>query len=515
MLINPTCDALYKQAELIAQLQGSFLLFQRTFYPLLTGREFILSNPMGRESHVITVSRALVKCFRLQTRKLIINIPPGHGKSTTLALWVAWGLAQYPDSNYLYISYSQTLAAEHTATIRQILLLPEYRELFNVQISSDSRAKDHFKTTKGGAVAAFGSAGAITGRNAGLPGLARFSGAVIIDDPHKPDEVHSDSMRGSVIANYQATIEQRPRSANVPIIFIGQRLHEEDLAAFLINGGDGHQWDRVILQTLNECENALYPEAFPLKDMQIKRATDKYNFAAQHQQNPLPAGGALFSTDDFVTLATEPEILHTFITADTAETDKTYNDATVFSFWGLYEIEELGQKTKSFALHWMDCVELRIEPKDLRDEFISFYSSCVLHKVKPSFAAIEKKSTGVTLISVLSEFRGLDIRKIERTAASGSKTNRFLEAQPFVAKRLISLPQYARHTKMCIEHMGKITANDTHRFDDIADTLVDAIRLGLIEKSIPRSATQSRTVAASIMHRQNKILDMYKQQGGH
>ena len=32
--------------------------------------------------------------------------------------------------------------------------------------------------------------------------------------------------------------------------------------------------------------------------------------------------------------------------------------------------------------------------------------------------------------------------------------------------------------------MKKITANDTHRHDDIADTLADAIRIALIDKTI-------------------------------
>ena len=98
--------------------------------------------------------------------------------------------------------------------------------------------------------------------------------------------------------------------------------------------------------------------------------------------------------------------------------------------------------------------------------------------------AIEKKSTGVTLSSVLKKFQGLQILDIERTKASGDKTSRFLEAQPFVSQGLISLPTYGKHTGMCIEHCRKITANNSHRFDDIADTLYDAIKIALIDKTI-------------------------------
>ena len=497
-----------EHAQLISDLQSSFFLFVRTFYPILTGRDFIISNPHGRESHIITVSRELVKCANLETLKLVINIPPGHGKSTLLAFWTAWCLAKNPDSRFLYISYSQTLAASHTDTIRRILMMREFKELFGVELRPDSKAKDYFQTTAGGAVGAFGSAGAITGRDAGLPGLDRFSGALILDDPHKPDEVYSDTIREKVIQNYRDTIQQRARGINVPFIMIGQRLHEADLAAYLLNGEDGHEWRRVILKSIDEAGNALYPEAFPLSMLRIRQEKDIYVFASQHQQDPRPAGGSLFKMDWFIKLDFEPPITVTFITADTAETDKSYNDATVFSFWGLYEIETMGRKTGEYGLHWIDCQELRIEPKDLKEAFMDFYGDCMRHKVPPKVAFIERKSTGVTLTSVLSDLRGLSVRGIERSRASGSKTQRFLTTQPYVAARQISFNNDAKHASMCINHMSKITANDSHRHDDIADTLCDAVKIALIDKSIQRNITQNDTLSATIMRPQLERLQI-------
>jgi len=164
--------------------------------------------------------------------RLLVNVPPGHGKSVMISFWVAWCYAKWPDCNFLYISYSKTLAASHTEVIKRIMSLSQYKTIFNVHLRDDSQAKDAFTTQAGGTVAAFGSSGAITGRNAGLPGLDRFSGCVIIDDAHKPDEVHSDLIREGIITNFRETIQQRPRGINVPIVFIGQRLHEQDLPAF-------------------------------------------------------------------------------------------------------------------------------------------------------------------------------------------------------------------------------------------------------------------------------------------
>lgn len=500
----------YDKETLASELRGSFLQFCRYFFEYLTGRKFIISNPIGRESHHITVARELTKAFREQhtASGLIINIPPGHGKSVMCCMWVAWCYAHYPDCNFLYISYSHSLSAKQTAFIKQIMTSRLYQYLFEIKISSDTRAKDNFLTTAGGAVSAFGSSGSITGRDAGLPGLERFSGAVIIDDPLKPDEAHSDAIRETVIRNYQETILQRPRDMNVPIIFIGQRLHEDDLAAYLLSGKDVRTWSPVILKSLDEAGNALYPEMHSKEYLLTLQEKSSYTFASQHQQDPMPAGGALFKPEYFVMLENEPEIKMTFITADTAETDKTWNDATVFSFWGIYEIESMGRKTGELGLHWLDCVELRIEPKDLKDSFLDFWQECMRHPIIPRIAAIEKKSTGVTLVSILEEMRTLSVRAIERSRASGSKTNRFIETQHHAAAKLISFTENAKHAKMCIAHMSKITANDTHRFDDIADTYADAVRIALIDKSIytiPKDKavgdTKSSSLAASLNRR--------------
>ena len=56
--------------------------------------------------------------------------------------------------------------------------------------------------------------------------------------------------------------------------------------------------------------------------------------------------------------------------------------------------------------------------------------------------------------------------------------------QPFIASKRISFTESAKHADSCIKHMSKITANNTHRHDDIADTLSDAIRIAFIEKTL-------------------------------
>lgn len=484
--------------EMKTRLWGSLLLFIQVFYKLLNGREFIITAPVGRESHQITICRELMKMFRLETNRLVINVPPGYGKSTMLIYFIAWAMSRYPDCQFIYVSYSKDLAAKHTFTIKQIMSLPYYRKLFGVEIRRDSSAKDNFTTTDGGCIAAFGSEGAITGRDAGLPGMIRFSGCVVMDDMHKPDEVHSDTIRERVIKNYNETLKERPRSPNVPLFCIGQRLREGDLPEYLLEGKDGYQWSRVILKALDEAGNALNPMVRTKEMLLTEQKFNPYVFSAQHQQEPQPAGGGIFKPEWFPLLDEDPEILATFITADSAETADEWNDATVFSFWGIYKLKQFNIETDLYGLHWINCVELRVEPKDLESEFLQFYASCMRYHVKPLVAAIERKSTGVTLCSTLDDMQGLRIIEIKRTndesidkeARYINKIARFLSVQKYAAAKYISLPRYGKHTHMCKEHMRKITANNTHDHDDIADTFYDAIKVGLIDKIITMGLQQ-------------------------
>jgi len=494
--------------ELKNEFLFDFLKFVQVFFEHYTKRKFILSKPLSNESHFITLARAFMDIFLLQTNRSLINIPPGWGKSLLTKMFVAWTTAHFPDSNHLYISYSHDLASSHTHDIKKIMSLPVYQHLFGVRIPRDSSAKDFFKTSFGGSISAFGSGGAITGRDGGLPGLNRYSGAVIVDDLIKPDEASSQSVRERINNNFFETILPRCRGINVPVIVIGQRLNEDDIFSKLLKGEDGNIWDHIKIKALDDAGQARYPEVKTREQLLAMKEKQPYIFYSQYQQEPTPLGGALYKMEDFLLFEKDPEILATFITADTAETDKAWNDKTVFSFWGVYKLRVSTIETESYALHWLDCREISVEPKDLEYEFLDFWSSCMTYPIKPHISIIEKKSTGVTLVSVLKNVQGLKILAMERTRLSGNKNQRFIDIQQYIASKLITFTQHSKHVKMCIEHMIKITPNGTHRFDDIADTAYDAIKAALIDGIIVAkvgSASKYKDMAAEMSAYTNKI----------
>lgn len=248
-------------------------------------------------NHHKMVCDALMRVFRGECKRLIINIPPRYSKTEIVKNFVGWSLGHHPDCEFIYTSYSGRLAAASSWDVRGLVQEPEYQAIFpGVHLRDDSKAKDEWRTSAGGIVYAAGSEGTITGYGAGKhrPG---FGGALLIDDPHKADEARSDVIRQNVIDWFQNTFESRKNSPDTPIILIMQRLHENDLAGWLLNGGNGEHWEHVCLPALQDDGTALWPEKHTVEELRRMEAASPYTFAGQYQQRPAPAEGGIFKPD--------------------------------------------------------------------------------------------------------------------------------------------------------------------------------------------------------------------------
>ena len=258
-----------------------------------------------RAAHHKLICDALMRVFRGECTRLIINIPPRYSK-TELAVvcFIAWALGQVPDAEFIHTSYSAPLAINNSAAIRALVQHEAYREIFpGFQLATE--ATHHWKTTRGGVMYATGMEGTITGFGAGKmrPG---FGGAIIIDDPHKADEAKSDVVRGGVIDNFQTTLESRKNSPETPIILIMQRLHEADLAGWLLDGGNGEKWEHLCLPVWNPDGTPLWPEKHNAETLALMERASPYVFAGQYRQMPAPPGGALFQPDMIQTIDALP-----------------------------------------------------------------------------------------------------------------------------------------------------------------------------------------------------------------
>jgi len=277
------------RAEATATMAG----FTNVIFRLKSGRDFVWGD------HHKTICSALDKVIEGKTKRLIINIAPRYGKTELVSkLFIAYGLAINPKARFIHLSYSEDLVLDNSKEINDVVRSGYYRTLFPATQVQDRGAKKWY-TSQGGGVYAVSSAGQVTGFGAGQVEEEgkeeEFNGAIIIDDPLKPDDANSDVEREKVNARFESTIRSRTNSRNTPIIIVMQRLHEHDLCGYLQEIEPG-EWTVLSLPCIKEDGKPLWEFKDTLADLEARRKADSINFETQYQQNPTPREGLMYST---------------------------------------------------------------------------------------------------------------------------------------------------------------------------------------------------------------------------
>lgn len=238
--------------------------------------------------------------------RLIINVPPGYSKTEMASVgYMARGLAKTPRARFLHLSYSHKLALTNSAAVRATVKSQNYQSMWSIATKNDVDSKEIWHTTTGGGVTATSAGGQVTGFRAGHMDAEEFSGALIIDDPVKPDDAYSEVVREGVNTNYNETVASRVAVETVPIIVIMQRIHWSDLAGYLLTGGSGEQWHHLDLPVIIDSMTP-YPEEYthgiridhglpdgwlwPFKHNEkheIALRSHRRRFMAQYKQRPI------------------------------------------------------------------------------------------------------------------------------------------------------------------------------------------------------------------------------------
>jgi predicted phage terminase large subunit-like protein len=300
-----TVDAVCK-----AKLLNDFGFFVRFFFKAQYGRRFSVA-PHHRQ--IVT---ALERVANGECRRLIINIPPRYGKTeVAVKMFVAWCLANNSAAKFIHLSYSDDLALDNSSAIRDVVKSAEFQRVFPLVLRSDSDSKKKWFSSQGGGLYATAAGGAITGFGAGTMGRKRegtgspadgFGGAIVIDDPLKPDDAFSETMRARINRRFTNTIASRCNAPETPIIVIMQRLHEDDMTGFLLGGGSGEEWEHLCIPAVNEDDTALWPEKHTREDLRRMELADAYTFAGQYGQRPSPLSGGIIKPDNIAVIDAIP-----------------------------------------------------------------------------------------------------------------------------------------------------------------------------------------------------------------
>ncbi len=265
-----------------------------------------LTHPSYRASwHHLLIATALRSAALHSGKRLIISMPPRHGKSELASIRFApWVLGRRPQASVISATYSGDFAEDLGRKARGVMQLPLYRTLFpHARLAPDNRAVSRWQTVSGGSYYAVGVGGPLTGRGADL---------LLIDDPHKNRaEAESQTIREGVWDWFRSTAYTRLEKGG-SVVIIMTRWHEDDLVGRCLQTGE--PWQVLSLPAIAEQDepqrrkgDALWPGKYPVEALeQIRRTVGEREWAALYQQRPAPLEGALFRPDQLQVIDAEP-----------------------------------------------------------------------------------------------------------------------------------------------------------------------------------------------------------------
>ncbi len=433
--------------------------------------------------------------------RLLINVPPGFAKSMLVSVmfpaWV-WGPYGWPQARIICASHSMSIAERDTRRMKQLIQCEWYQRHWGAQVemSADRNSKHAFENTMTGWRVAI-SAGGITGHRADF---------VLIDDPHSVDGANSDAERDSTVTWFREAVPTRlndPRKSVIVVIM--QRLHEYDISGYILD--KLREYDHLMLPMLYDPDRAtptklgfedlredrdelLFPERFPQWVVDRDRATmGEYAFAGQMQQSPVPRGGGIVKDADWI-LWDKPEFPPVdFILAslDTAFTEKTTNDASALTIWGVFSGDHDKQATRVLDRYGKPFAAPRSNTTEGMSKAILMYAfnerlefhalvkrvaeACKQFKVDRIL--IEGKASG---ISVAQELRRLyaneDWGVILINPGAQDKVARLNSVQHLFSEGLVYAPDKA-WAEMVIRQVASFPKG---KHDDLVDTVSQALR---------------------------------------
>lgn len=439
------------------------------------------SSPFLPNWHIRLLADYLIRASRREIKRLVITLPPRSLKSIAASVALpAWMLGHNPALRIICASYSQDLAGKHARDCRTVMQSSWYRAAFpNAALNPAKLAEHEFETMASGYRLSTSVGGTLTGRGGNF---------IIIDDPIKPMDAHSDTNRTAVKRWFDGTLLSRLDSKRDDVvILIMQRVHVDDLVAHVL---EQVGWTHLQLPAIavsdetfvlqaegpfkgvkvgRKAGEVLHPAREPMDVLnRVKAEIGSFVFTSQYQQMPVPPGGNILRQEWFKETpagwAPKPDA-RVIQSWDVAMTANDGSDWSVCTTW----VDDGGD------YHLIDAYRVRLSfpavKKAVASRQLQFGAQTVL---------IEDVGIGTGLIQQLRS-EG-DVRPIG-IAPQGSKTDRMVAQSSKIEAGRVHLPRSAPWRQ---EFMAEMMAFPHGRHDDQVDSVSQY--LGWISKraGIPR-----------------------------
>ena len=316
-----------KQRVLSALLRSSLKAFVMKVF-----HEVSPSSQYSDNWHIDLICQELEQMINGCERRLIVNIPPRYMKSIICSVALpAFLLGHDPKISIICVSYADDLVFKHANDCRKVICSKWYQDLFpGTQLSNSRKSTFDFETTAGGGRFSTSVNGTLTGRGADW---------IIIDDPIKPIDAMSDTIREKVNEWYRSTLYSRLNDkAEGKIMLIMQRLHENDMTGFLLDTDKKFKLIKLPVIAEEDENWTIYQPVTGLKKLiarhkgdllhperenweivrELQQSLGEYAFAGQYQQNPAPLGGGMIKKEWLRYYNVLPDLQRLILSWDTA-----------------------------------------------------------------------------------------------------------------------------------------------------------------------------------------------------
>lgn len=429
------------------------------------------TTPYVYAPHLHLLSNKIVKLVSRAPgvkRRLLVTMPPRHGKSELCSHWTpVWTLALDPRNRVILASYEANYAASWGRKCRRSVL--EHYPLLGARILDDSRAANRWETSEGGGMVTAGVGGPVTGRGGNI---------LILDDPIKnAEEANSSIIRENLWEWWTKVFLTRTdpdhMGREAVIILILTRWHEDDLAGRILSSPEAKLWEHVNFPAVAEEEDelgrspgqALWAERFDELSLETKQAeVGSRAFNALYQQRPTaPEGAAIqrlwwkWYDEDPAKIAQDcDQIIQSWDpTFDNAET----SDFVVGQVWG----------RRGNEFYYLDCTRQRMNTPDTMRSIRAMSDLWPQAKYK----LIERSASGFAILQLLQrEMGGL----VPVGTKSRSKEIRLTwgvnSVSAVIERGQVFLPRNRAYSSILVDEAAQFP-HGAH--DDMVDAMVQAV----------------------------------------
>lgn len=452
--------------------------------------------------HIEAICLHLEACFYRKIKKLIVNVPPGTGKSILgSVVFPIWCWLNNSKETFLMASYGAALSGYFADDSRKILKSDWFLRLFGneIRISRHKDSQHIFENTKGGYRITTSVGGVVTGFRSGIK---------ILDDPSKAEDKKSKSLLDNINSWFVNTWSSRTIDAKTAVdIIIMQRISPIDLTEFLLSKDKNSEITHLCL--MNEydpnrkCKTIVLPnhtkvwqdprtkagellceKTFGKLETQRMKHYDNETYLAHYQQHPVHPSGQLIKTEWFSLWDKDylPQFSKIIQSWDTAFKANESSDYSVCTTWGVFLAEPIDKPSYN-AIMLLSLFRDRLSYPDLRKRAYRLYRNIydVKDSVKkgqtraPDVVLIEDRASGQSLIQDLYRAGVRHIQSSDEKDRGKDKVQRAHMVTHLIENGLVYV-QNTNDTKLGAELLlQECSSFPNARNDDIVDSFVYAL----------------------------------------